>query len=119
MITNMTVVATGADTATVKTVDVRKWVSTANSTTACTINHTDAGGGAKTIVLTCAGATTAEQQENINKVQNHMSKLMVQSHLGSILSKVYVMNHDTIVADANLIHSTAGTSPLTTTAINL
>ena len=115
----MTVVAASADTAVVKTVDVRKFFSTVINTNSCTINHTDAAGGLKTIVITCTGANPAEIQLNANKVQDYIANLMAQSHLGTVHSKVYVMNQGTITDGAGLIHSTAGTEPLVSSAITL
>ena len=69
------------------------------------------------VVFTCTGADTAETQLNVNRLQTWFSNLMGQSHLGNMLSKVYVMNQATITADAGLTFTGADTAPLTTTVV--
>ena len=118
MIFNITTITTSADTAVVSTLDMRNFYAALNGTS--TLTCTYASGNVvvgKTVVFTCTGATSAETQDNVNKLQTWWSNLMSHAHLGTIHSKPYVMNQATITADAGLIHSTAGTEPLTTTVV--
>ena len=118
MIFKITTITTAADTAVVTTLDMRDFYTLQNSATTLTATyHSGNVVAGKDVTFVCNGANAAEKQLNCNKLQTWFSNLMSQSHLGSIVSKVYVMNLATIIADANLIFTGATTSALTTTTV--
>ena len=118
MIFKITTVTSGADSAVVTTLDMRDFYTLQNSATTLTATyHSGNVVVGKDLTFVCNGADAAEKQLNCNKLQTWFSNLMGQSHLGSILSKVYVMNIATITADANLIFTGATTPALTTTTV--
>jgi hypothetical protein len=118
MIFNITTVTTAADTAVVTTLDMRDFYTLQNSATTLTATyHSGNVVAGKDVTFVCNGANAAEKQSNCNKLQTWFSKLMAQSHLGNIHSKVYVMNLSSIINDAGLIFTGAVTSALTTTTV--
>ena len=119
MIFQITTITTAADTAIVTTFDMRSFFRLLNAATTLTCSHY-INGTANThadIVFTCNGTDAAEKQLNVNRLQAWMGKLWAQAHNGTIHSGVYVMNLNTIVADAGLVFTGATTSPLTTTVV--
>ena len=119
MIYQITTITTAADTAIVTTFNMRDMVRMLNAATTLTCSHQIQGTAVAVgdIVFTCNGTDAAEKQANVNKLQAWMGKLWGQAWNGSVLSKVYVMNLNTIVADAGLVFTGATTSPLTTTVV--
>ena len=119
MIYQITTITTAADTAIRTTFNMRDMVRMLNAATTLTCSHQIQGTAVAVgdIVFTCNGTDSAEKQANVNKLQAWMGKLWAQSWNGSIHSGVYVMNLDTIVADAGLVFTGATTSPLTTTVV--
>ena len=118
-ILNMPVVTGAADTAVVKTLDVAKWVSTVSTATTLTINHTDAAGGAKTIVMTLNGTDAAEKQLNVDKCQNFVADLMSGAALPVTYATHYKLGIEEWIKNAGLVFTGASTKPLTSVAINL
>ena len=118
MIFKITTITSSADTAIVTSMDMRDFHSTLNHASTLTCSHKVGNVvNAADVVFTCTGADTAETQLNVNRLQTWFSNLMGQSHLGNMLSKVYVMNQATITADAGLTFTGADTAPLTTTVV--
>ena len=119
MIFQITTITTSADTAIVTSFNMKDFFRLLNAATTLTCSHYIQGTAfvAADIVFTCTGATSADTQDNVNKLQAWFGNLMNQANNGSILSKVYVMNLATIVADAGLTFTGATTSPLTTTVV--
>ena len=118
MIFKITTVTSAADTAVVTTLDMRDFYTLQNSATTLTATyHSGNVVVGKDLTFICNGANNAEKQLNCDKVQTWFSNLMSQAHLGNMLSKVYVMNLATIIADAGLVFTGATTSPLTTTTV--
>ena len=119
MIFQITTITTAADTAIRNSFNMKDFVRLTNAATTLTCTHIiegTANTGAD-IVFTCNGTDADETQLNVNRLQSWFGNLMNQAHNGSILSKVYVMNLATIVADAGLTFTGATTSPLTTTVV--
>ena len=119
MIFQITTITTAADTDIVTSFNMKDFFRLLNAATTLTCSHYIQGTAfvAADIVFTCNGTDAAEKQLNVNRLQAWFGNLMNQAHNGSILSKVYVMNLATIVADAGLTFTGATTSPLTTTVV--
>jgi len=120
MIFKITTITTSADTAIETTLDMRNFYALLNaaSTLTCTYTSGNVVAG-KTVVFTCTGATGAETQLNVNRLQAWFGNLMAKSMLnGSMVTGIYIMNLASIVADAGLTFTGATTSPLTTTVVN-
>ena len=119
MIFQITTITTAADTAIVTTLRMKDFYQLLNASTTLTCSHFIEGtaNSSADVVFTCNGTDAAEVQLNVNRLQAWFGNLMNQAHNGSILSKVYVMNLATIVADAGLTFTGATTSPLTTTVV--
>ena len=118
-ILNMPVITAAADTAVVKTLDVGKFVSTVSSATTLTINHIDAAGGLKTIVMTLNGTDAAEKQLNVDKCQNFVADMMAGAVLPVNYSTHYKLGIEEWIKNAGLLFTGATTKPLTTVVINL
>jgi len=118
MIFQITTITTAADTAIVTTLRMKDFYQLLNAATTLTCSHIINGTAntAADIVFTCNGTDAAEKQLNVNRLQAWFGQLMVASQ-SSVVSKVYVMNLATIVADAGLTFTGATTSPLTTTVV--
>jgi hypothetical protein len=119
MIFQITTITTAADTAIRNTFNMNDFVRLTNAATTLTCTHIIEGTASTgaDIVFTCNGADSDETQANVNKLQAWFGGLWNQAKNGTVLSKVYVMNLDTIVADAGLVFTGATTSPLTTTVV--
>tara|TARA_R110000824_G_scaffold230065_1_gene417670 strand:+ start:241 stop:609 length:369 start_codon:yes stop_codon:yes gene_type:complete len=121
MIVQITTITTSADTAIVTSFNMQSMERMLNAAATLTCTHV-IGGTANTtadIVFTCTGATSAETQDNVNKLQTWFGGLWAQANNPSsvLYSKPYVMNLATIVADAGLVFTGADTQPLTTTVV--
>ena len=121
MIFQITTITTAADTAIVTSFNMKDFFRLLNAATTLTCSHYIQGTAfvAADIVFTCTGATSAETQDNVNKLQTWFGGLWAQANnpASVVYSKPYVMNLATIVADAGLVFTGATTSPLTTTVV--
>ena len=121
MIVQITTITTSADTAIVTSFNMQSMERMLNAATTLTCSHIIAGTANTTadIVFTCTGATSAEIQDNVNKLQTWFGGLWAQANnpASVLYSKPYVMNQATITADAGLIFTGATTEPLTTTVV--
>ena len=119
MLIQITTITTSADTAIVTTLRMKDFYQLLNAASTLTCSHFIEGtaNSSADVVFTCTGADSDETQANVNKLQAWFGGLWNQAKNGTVLSKVYVMNLDTIVADAGLVFTGATTSPLTTTVV--
>ena len=118
MIFQITTITGSVDTAIVTTMNTDSFYTLLNATATLTCTHSNGNVIAGTaVVFTCTGATAAEIQDNVNKLQAWFGGLMNHPQQSVLYTKPYVMNQATITADAGLVHSTAGTEPLTTTVV--
>ena len=121
MVFQITTITTSADTAIVTSLRMKDFYQLLNAASTLTCSHFIEGtaNASADVVFTCTGATSAETQDNVNKLQKWFGGLMNQANNPtSILYKEpYVMNLATIVADAGLVFTGADTQPLTTTVV--